>query len=197
MLTQEQASSGPSPSSLSLRASLNTSRHNRRVQVRWVQTDANLGTERGETIICIPVYGGHEHFVCCLRSALAHTPADVRILVCDDASPDTRSQDFVCDLEAVDDSGHELIYLRRQRNLGFPANANGAFAMAAPADVVILNSDCEVAEGWLDGLRDAAYSDSRAATSTALTNHGSLATVPDRGEPDSPEGTDGELIVTC
>ena len=52
--------------------------------------------------------------------------------------------------------------------------------MAAPADVVVLNSDVVVGEGWLDGLRDAAYIDSRVATATALTNHGSLVSVPYR-----------------
>ena len=78
------------------------------------------------------------------------------------------------------ESEHDLYYLRRERNLGFPANVNGAFDMAAPADVVVLNSDVVVGEGWLEGMRDAAYAESRVATATALTNHGSLVSVPDR-----------------
>jgi glycosyltransferase involved in cell wall biosynthesis len=45
---------------------------------------------------------------------------------------------------------------------------------------VVLNSDCVVAEGWLAGLRDAAFSDSRVATATALTNNGTLVSVPER-----------------
>ncbi len=107
-------------------------------------------------------------------------PAEIPILVCDDASPDPRSHDFVAKLGDVAESEHDVYYLRRERNLGFPANVNGAFDMAAPADVVILNSDVVVGEGWLEGLRDAAYVDSRVATATALTNHGSLVSVPDR-----------------
>ena len=138
-------------------------------------------------VVCIPVYGGHEHFVACLDSVLAHTPTNARILVCDDASPDPRSQEHVRALKH--DAGHDLFYLRREQNVGFPANVNGAFAMAAPADVVILNSDCVVADGWLEGLRAAAYSDSRVATATTLTNHGSVVSVPD-GKPVSglPQG---------
>jgi GT2 family glycosyltransferase len=134
-------------------------------------------------VVCIPVYGGHEHFVSCLRSVLMHTPTETRILVCDDASPDSRSEEFVRRLEAAETSEHEIFYLRRERNLGFPANANGAFALAAPADIVLLNSDCAVGGQWLEGLRDAAYCDSRVATATALTNHGSIVSVPDRGRP--------------
>lgn len=129
--------------------------------------------------MCIPVYGAHEHFVGCIRSVLAHTPADVRVLIADDASPDERSREFAGKLE----SEHQLFYLRQAQNLGFPANVNAALAAAAPADVVILNSDCVVAEGWLAGLRDAAHCDSNIATATALTNHGSILSVPDRGVP--------------
>lgn len=140
--------------------------------------EATLDTRRGEVVVCIPVYGAHDQFVACLSSVLANTPADVPILVCDDASPDTRSAELVQKLAEADTSEHSLWYLRRDRNVGFPANVNGAFAMAAPADVVVLNSDCVVADGWLEGLRDAAYSDTRVATATALTNHGSIVSVP-------------------
>jgi len=114
---------------------------------------------------------------------LAHTPAEVVILICDDASPDGRSRELVARLEREGTTPHRLCYLRREQNVGFPANVNGAFEIAAPADVVVLNSDCVVAEGWLEGLRDAAYSDSRVATASTLTNHGTIVSVPERGRP--------------
>lgn len=145
-----------------------------------ITPEASLGAARGDVVVCIPVYGGHEQFVACLHSVLAHTSEDVQILVCDDASPDRRSAAFVRSLAEAGGGAHRVSYLRRERNLGFPANLNGAFAMTAPADVVILNSDCVVAEGWLEGLRDAAHCDSRVATATALTNHGSIVSVPER-----------------
>ncbi len=154
--------------------------HNRGVNVRWIGPGATLGTQRGDVVVCIPVYGGHEHFVDCLRSVLARTAPEIPILVCDDASPDPRSREFVTKLADVESAEHDVYYLSREHNLGFPANVNGAFEMAAPADVVVLNSDVVVGEGWLGGLRDAAYVDSRVATATALTNHGSLASVPNR-----------------
>jgi GT2 family glycosyltransferase len=147
------------------------------VSVRWIEPDSSLRARRGDVVVCIPVFEGHEHFVNCLRSVLEHTPSQVPILICDDASPDLNSRDFVATLESGE---HKLFYLRRERNLGFPANVNGAFAACAPADVVVLNSDCVVADGWLEGLRDAVYSDTRIATATALTNHGSVVSVPDR-----------------
>jgi GT2 family glycosyltransferase len=160
------------------------------VSVSRIESTANIGAQRAEAVVCIPVYGGHERFVACLRSVLAHTPVGVPILICDDASPDERTVKFVEELVCE----HSVFYLRHERNAGFPANVNSAFAIAAPADVVILNSDCLVADGWLEGLRDAAYSDSRVATATALTNHGTIVSVPDRGRPTPqlPEGLDFE-----
>ena len=44
------------------------------------------------------------------------------------------------------------------------------FALTAPADVVLLSADAVVAEGWLEGLRDAAYCDSRVATASAIAS---------------------------
>ena len=49
-----------------------------------------------------------------------------------------------------------------------------AIAAAAPADVVLLRPGCIVADGWLAGLREAAYVDARVATAMALTNDGAL-----------------------
>ena len=153
------------------------------MNLRWSEPRARIGARRGEAVVCIPVYEGYDVFVRCLRSVLAHTPADVRILVCDDASADTRLQEFVRTVAGADASEGELIYVRRERNGGFPQNVNDAFAAAAPADVIVLNSDCVVAEGWIDGLREAAYVDSRVATATALSNHGTIVSVPGRGTP--------------
>ena len=158
------------------------------MKVRWIKAGESIGARRGETVVCIPVYAGHEMLVKCLESVFAHTPAPVPIMVFDDASPDERSQQHVRGLEdAADD--RELFYLRRERNVGFPANVNGAFAAAAPADVVVLNSDCVVAEAWLENLHAAAYDNSRVATATALTNHGTIVSVPDlrRPRPSLPE----------
>jgi len=134
-------------------------------------------------VVCIPLYAGHEHFVSCLRSVLRHTPLEVRVLICDDASPDPRSREHVRELQRQGAVRHQLYYTCRERNAGFPANVNGAFASAAPADLVVLNSDCVVAERWLEGLRAAAYSASAVATATALTNHGTIVSVPERWAP--------------
>ncbi len=142
-----------------------------------------MDTARGDVVVCVPLYGAHDHFARCLRSLLAHTPADVPILVADDAGPDPASRALVDELAAAGALHHEITWLRREHNAGFVDNVNGAFDAAAPADIVIVNSDVVVAAGWLEGLRDATYSDTNVATATALTNHGTIVSVPHRNIP--------------
>jgi GT2 family glycosyltransferase/glycosyltransferase involved in cell wall biosynthesis len=158
--------------------------HARREGLQRVGPGETLGAARGEAVVCIPVYGARELFAECLSSVLAHTAPDVRILIADDASPDPAIEGFVMSLaEAGRLARHDVSYMLQPENLGFPANVNAALAAAAPADVVVLNSDCVVAAGWLEGMRRAAYSDALVATASSLTNHGTILSVPDRNRP--------------
>ncbi len=156
------------------------------MQVSCIHFEAGISAPRGSVVVCIPVCGARELFVGCLRSVLAHTDSNVRILVCEDASRGSRSLEFVSTLERESESepAHNLFYLRHERNVDSLANVHRAFAITAPADVVLLSSDCVVAEGWLEGMRQAAYVDSMVATSTALTSDGTRVSVlggPDPG----------------
>ncbi len=159
--------------------------------LRELVAGETLGAQRGEAVVCIPVYGAPDLFAECLTSVLANTPESVRILIADDASPDPAIHEFVNSLAEF--LCHDVSYLRQPSNLGFPGNVNTAFAAAAPADVVVLNSDCVVASGWLDGLRRAAYSDALVATASALTNHGTILSVPQRNRPQSGLPQDQDL----
>jgi glycosyltransferase involved in cell wall biosynthesis/GT2 family glycosyltransferase len=145
--------------------------------------DQSLCLERGECAVVIPVYGGYEYFTECLESVLAHTPEHVSVVIADDASIDPNIGNLLRHLSALSGFPLRVTYIRQPRNLGFVGNANCLFTCTAPADVVILNSDCVVSEGWYQGLRDAAYSDSTVATATALTNHGTVLSVPHRNRP--------------
>ena len=151
--------------------------------LRVVAPGSQLGLSRGDCVVCIPVYGGYKLFGDCLHSVLAHTPAEVGVLVADDCSPDDAMRRLLEELDASGILDRPVHYARQPTNIGFVLNANSAFASADPADVIILNSDCVVAEGWFEGLRDAAYSDTVIATSSALTNHGTILSVPNRNQP--------------
>jgi GT2 family glycosyltransferase/glycosyltransferase involved in cell wall biosynthesis len=162
-----------------------------------VQPGETLGLQRGTVAVCIPLYGAHELFVQCLHSALGHTPKDAPILVADDSSLDPASERFLDELSADGFIQHRLVYLRQPRNVGFVVNVNTAFDVLAPADVVILNSDVIVGPEWLARMRDAAYSDTNIATASALTNHGTILSVPERNHPmpSLPAGIEVETVA--
>ncbi len=134
------------------------------MQVRRIDQPESVGAPRGGVIACILMRGPSESLISCLRSVLAHTPADVPIALFGDDLADLESSAALVD-ERVGELDHprELLYLSR----GDGAEGD-AFTITAPADVVLLNSDAVVAAGWVEGLREAAYADSRVATATAL-----------------------------
>lgn len=145
--------------------------------------DQRLEAPDGTVVVVIPLYGQHELFAQCLASVLRHTPDGVDVLVADDASPDGASLAWVEELEAGGHLRHNVIWSRADTNEGFVGNCNRAFAATGRADVILLNSDCVVAEGWVDGLRGAVASDASIATASSLTNHGSIVSVPFRNRP--------------
>ena len=159
-----------------------------------IEPGASLALSREQPVVCVPVFGGFEAYVQCIQSVFAHTPKDVPILVADDASSDERIVRLLEELDAKNVLDHDVHYLRQPQNVGFVANVNAAIGSTAPADLVILNSDCVVSAGWLEGLREAAYADSRTATASALTNHGTILSVPERNAP-SPSLQQGLTIA--
>jgi GT2 family glycosyltransferase/glycosyltransferase involved in cell wall biosynthesis len=142
----------------------------------------NVGLARGSVAICMLTRGLSDLLTRCLNGVLVHTPADVPILLMDDCSSDDSVAPLL-EARAADFANRDIYFLRQTRSVGFVENMNMLLAMAAPADVLILNDDCEVAAGWFEGLRAAAYSDSVVASATALTNHGSVVSIPKRNTP--------------
>jgi len=152
-------------------------------RLQYIAPGESIEALREEPVVVIPVFGARDYFERCLESVLRHTPSDVPILIADDASPGPEIKEFVRELERKGALPPRFFYLRQPKNLGFVLNMNTAFAAAAPGDVVILNSDCEVGAEWLERLRDAAYVDTNIATASTLTNHGTILSVPERNTP--------------
>ena len=142
----------------------------------------SIRAERGEIVLVIPVFGAHDRFVECVRSVLSHTPAEVPLLVIDDASPDERSRQLLIELDRADALPNLVHYLRHGQNRGFVASANEAFARCDPADVLVLNSDCVVTSGWIEAIKSAAEG-SLVATVSVFTNNGTILSLPDRNLP--------------
>jgi GT2 family glycosyltransferase len=128
-----------------------------------------------DVAIVIPVYGAPALVERCIESVLLHTTGRARLIVIDDASPDSA----IAPLLARYASREGIAVLRNESNRGFTATANRGIAEAGRADVVLLNADTEVGPNWLTGLRRAAVSGAEVATVTAVSDNAGAVSVPE------------------
>jgi GT2 family glycosyltransferase len=110
----------------------------------------------------------------CLDSVLDTVRAPNRVIVVDDASPEPELRHALDELAAA----RRITLLRHAQNRGFPASANAGMAAARGNDVVLLNSDTLVPAGWIERLREAAYSAPGIGTATPLSNNASILSYP-------------------
>ncbi len=130
-----------------------------------------------ETVeIIVPVYGGLPHLRRCLTSVMGTLGQHPwHLTVIDDASPDAETREW---LQAFAALHPQVSVLANARNLGFVATVNLGMRLAGRRDVVLLNSDTEVAGDWLDRLRAAAWSQPRVGTVTPFSNNATICSFP-------------------
>lgn len=126
--------------------------------------------------IIIPVYRGLEETLRCIESVLADTdrPAN-EVIVVDDCSPEP---ELSASLRALDETG-AIRLIRNEKNCGFVASVNKGMAAAGSNDVVLLNSDTIVPNGWLKRLEFHARKDSQIGTVTPFSNNATICSYPD------------------
>jgi glycosyltransferase involved in cell wall biosynthesis len=127
--------------------------------------------------VVMPVHDAPELTRDAIAAVLPELNASKRLILIDDGSrlPETvhlladtvRRNDFV-----------RVFAPSPQGALGFVAAANFGMREAQADDVILLNSDTRVSPGFIDRLRATAYSHPRYGTVTAVSNNGSIASVP-------------------
>jgi len=138
--------------------------------------------------VVIPVYKGLEQTRACIESVLrAPREAPSEVVVIDDATPDPAIAEYLRGLAAQG----RITILVNASNLGFVQSVNRGMALHQDRDVVLLNSDTEVANDWLDRLRAAAYSASQVATVTPFSNNATICSYPFEGWKGGVPGTLG------
>ncbi len=126
--------------------------------------------------VIIPVYKGLADTQRCLASVLRnkqHTP--MRIVIINDASPDLELTQWLRQQAMQEPS---IVLLENTANLGFVQTANRGMALAPEHDILLLNSDTEVAGDWLDRLHRAAYRHPDIASATPLSNNATICSYP-------------------
>lgn len=135
--------------------------------------------------IIIPVHNAHDETQRCLESVIRHTSPRHRVLLIDDASTDPRIPDL---LNQYASHYAHIQMFRMPKNSGFVATTNWGMS-GSSADVVLLNSDTVVTEGWLERLETCLKSDPKIGIVCPLSNNAFVLSVPRNNFPNLlPEG---------
>ena len=128
--------------------------------------------------VIVPVYAGEEETRRCLASLLAaRCETAFEVVVVDDCSPEPSLSAWLDEQAAA----QRITLLRHAHNRGFVAAVNSGMAQHPERDVVLLNSDTEVANDWLDRIVACAGSSPDIATITPFSNNATVCSYPYNG----------------
>lgn len=126
--------------------------------------------------VIVPVYRGLEDTQRCILSALA-SPCQTawHLVVINDCSPEPEVSQWLRDIAAQEP---RITLLENEENLGFVATVNRGMRLHPDRDVLLLNSDTEVANDWLDRIQRAAYAQPQVASVTPFSNNATICSYP-------------------
>ncbi|MDQ3028088.1 MAG: glycosyltransferase [Pseudomonadota bacterium] len=125
--------------------------------------------------IVVPVYRGEAETRACLESVLAAaTRRPFEVVVIDDASPEPAISAWLRALAATG----RITLIAHDDNRGFVASVNEGMRLHPARDVVLLNSDTEVASGWLDRLWAHFAADASIGTATPFSTNATICSYP-------------------
>jgi GT2 family glycosyltransferase/glycosyltransferase involved in cell wall biosynthesis len=138
--------------------------------------------------VIIPVFRGRAETKRCIESVLRSPHLMPReVVVIDDAAPDPELADYLDDIARCS----LVVLLRNDRNLGFVRSVNRGMSLHPERDVVLLNSDTEVANDWLDRLYRCAYCQQDIGIVTPFSNNATICSYPFDGWQGGVPGTLG------
>ncbi|KAB2963992.1 glycosyltransferase [Zoogloea sp.] len=138
--------------------------------------------------VIVPVYRGLDETRRCIESVLAaRQQAPFELIVINDAGPDAGLTAWLRQMAAEG----RLTLLENEHNLGFVLTVNRGMGLHGDRDVVLLNSDTEVANDWLDRLVACAARHPSAGTLTPWSNNATICSYPFEGWNGGTPGTLG------
>ncbi|WP_318479387.1 glycosyltransferase [Photobacterium leiognathi] len=125
--------------------------------------------------VIIPVYRGLEETIECIESAVRSLPEWANLIIINDCSPEPELSDWLANNAEI--YGYELH--NNVDNLGFVATVNFGMSLHPENDVLLLNSDVEVANSdWLYRIREHAYSQANIGSVTPFSNNATICSFP-------------------
>ncbi|RLA71961.1 MAG: hypothetical protein DRG30_07930 [Epsilonproteobacteria bacterium] len=124
--------------------------------------------------IIIPVYNGYEFLPALFNSIKEQTSSPYRLIVINDCSPDERVKPYL--LERLKEHPTAL-FIEHEENMGFLKSVNEARTYVSN-HFLILNTDTEVPEYWLERMMYPIIHGEKVASTTPFTNSGEIASFP-------------------
>jgi GT2 family glycosyltransferase/glycosyltransferase involved in cell wall biosynthesis len=125
--------------------------------------------------VIIPVYRGYNETMRCIYAVLtAKSDINFNLIIIDDCSPEpelTQKLEYLADQEYF-----QLI--QNSVNLGFVKTVNNGMGVNKNRDVILLNSDTEVHDFWVDRILVHAEIDANVATITPFSNNATICSYP-------------------
>jgi len=141
----------------------------------WFALPSRASIAAATVDVIVPVYKGRIETLRCLHSVLsASGTTPFELVVINDASPDaqlTKNLERLAELRL-------FTFSSNSNNRGFVHTVNCGMALHPDRDVVLLNADTEVYDGWLDRLVAAAGRDPYTGTVTPLSNNATICSYP-------------------
>lgn len=142
-------------------------------------TTKSVGRSKDRTIevtVVIPVYDDFEATERCLESLMSAITDDkgIKVVLVDDATPDKR---IAMLLDSVATASNVRL-IRNVDNLGFIGAVNRALDAVPSGDVILLNSDTVVPDGFVKRLSNVAHAAPDIGTVTPLSNNGEATSLP-------------------
>ena len=168
------------PTVTSIDAKISASR-----QTRWL--DARSQGVVRDLVIVVPIFNGPVWVEQCLASLMSTVRERDLVLMIDDASQDP---DLLQILEKFK-ADKRFILQRNDINMGYTKCVNKGFEAFPERDVILLNSDTVVGQRWIENLTYVAYSRTRIATVTPMSNNAGAFSSPVVGRENQLPTTEG------
>lgn len=153
----------------------------------WQKNNANTVA----VDVIIPIYKGYVETINCINSVIqAQTQINFHIILINDATPDEKLATF---LQEVKNTDSRISLLINDNNLGFVRSVNRGFEHSKN-DVVILNADTEVFDGWIDRLQIIAYNQPNIGTVTPLSNNAEILNISSVDRPIKINSQEGKYL---
>ena len=128
-----------------------------------------------KVVVIIPVYKGLDETKNCVKSVLsAKNKTKFQIVIINDCSPIRELNLYIQSLH----KNKKIKLIFNDENLGFVKTVNKGMKNFPAADVLLLNSDTEVCDNWLDNLVWHAYANNNIATVTPFSNNATICSYP-------------------